>query len=370
MYGLEPSDIAEILTFVFSNTVTRIEDQLYRQIQGVAMGSHCGAAYAILLLNHYEQIALSRFPDKFLRVFRYIDDYFIIADSPETRDALFATMNSLHPRLKFTLETPNSNGSLIFLDMSVSLNNGAFQFDHYQKETHSGRYLHWKSAHPPRTKINIIRTETSRIIENCGRSMSKAAHHLEKLQHQLRASDYPNHIIQKHMEAIRRSYQSNGRHSQHSGSNNSRRRSFQRMENPRRTDNDTNIDKNLLRVPFVDPILSRLINKEVRRNHIPIWLVEYVSPTLQNRLITYNKKSNYGSCRGCRLCVELSHNCATRFVVYQLTCELCHGVYIGKTYRPINVRLKEHNSSVRLGNMRTAAGEHVLQHHPEIGGTG
>ena len=142
------------------------------------------------------------------------------------------------------------------------------------------------------------------------------------------------------------------------------------MENPRRMDNDTNIDKNLLRVPFVDPILSRLINKEVRRNHIPIWLVEYVSPTLQNRLITYNKKSNYGSCRGCRLCVELSHNCATRFVVYQLTCELCHGVYIGKTYRPINVRLKEHNSSVRLGNMRTAAGEHVLQHHPEIAGTG
>ena len=70
------------------------------------------------------------------------------------------------------------------------------------------------------------------------------------------------------------------------------------------------------------------------------------------------------------MCDELGKNCATRFVVYQISCELCSGAYVGKTYRPIKVRLKEHNSSARLGNRRTAAGEHILDNHPGIAGTG
>ena len=70
------------------------------------------------------------------------------------------------------------------------------------------------------------------------------------------------------------------------------------------------------------------------------------------------------------MCDELGKNCSTRFVVYKITCELCSEVYVGKTYRPIRVRLKEHNSSARLGNRRTAAGEHLLDNHPQIAGTG
>ena len=123
-------------------------------------------------------------------------------------------------------------------------------------------------------------------------------------------------------------------------------------------------------MPYIDPILSRLIQSEVRQHPSPIWLIEHVSPTLQNRLTTYHKKSVYGRCGGCTVCEELGKNCATRFVIYQLTCELCDESYIGKTYRPIKQRLKEHNSSARLGNRRTAAGDHILEAHPEIAGTG
>ena len=139
---------------------------------------------------------------------------------------------------------------------------------------------------------------------------------------------------------------------------------------PRTTSNVDNGEKHLLRVPSIDPILSRLIQREVRQHPSPIWLIEHVSPTLQNRLTTYHKKSDYGRCGGCTVCEELGVNCATRFAIYQLTCELCHESYIGKTYRPIKQRLKEHNSSARLGNRRTAAGDHILDAHPEIAGTG
>ena len=357
MYGLQPMDIADLLNFTFKNTLTRIKDKLYRQIQGVAMGSHSGAAYSILVLNHYEQLAFSQLQSKFLQVFRYIDDYYILTDSIETKDTLFSLMNDLHPNLNFTIEMPNTSSSLNFLDMSITLSNGSFNFLHYQKDTHSGRYLHWTSAHPPRTRINIIRTETARIIENCNRSLLKAAPFLQQLEHQLRASMYPLHIIKKHISAICNQYRTGNQRQQ-------------LAHRPSLRNSQATQDKNLLRVPYIDPILSRLIQKEVRRHNTQIWLVEHVSPTLQSRLVTYNKQSSYGSCNGCPTCAELGRSCTTRYVVYQLTCELCSKIYIGKTYRPIITRLKEHNSSARLGNRRTAAGEHVLDDHPEIAGTG
>ena len=356
MYGLEPIDVADLLNFTFRNTVTRIGGNIYRQIQGVAMGSHSGAAYSILVLNYYEQLAFSQLQDRILHVFRYIDDYYILTDSIDTKDTLFSLMNNLHPQLHFTIEMPNASGSLNFLDMSITLTNGSFDFLHYQKDTHSGRYLHWSSSHPPRTKINIIRTETSRIIENCGGSLHKAEPFLKQLEAQLRASAYPLNIIRKHINAISSSYRSHNPRQTHA-----HRRS--------RCHTQATEDKNLLRVPYIDPILSRLIQKEVRRHSTQIWLVEHVSPTLQSRLITYNK-SSYGLCSGCSICTELGRSCTTRYVVYQLTCELCSKAYIGKTYRPIITRLKEHNSSARLGNRRTAAGEHMLDDHPDIAGTG
>ena len=356
MHGLEPTDIADMLNFTFNNTVTRIKDQLYRQTQGIAMGSHSGAAYSILVLNHYEQLAFTQLQDKFLHAFRYIDDFYVVTDNRETLDTFFTIMNSLHPNLHFTLELPNSSGCLPFLDMTITLTNGFFSFQHYQKPTHCGRYLHWTSSHPPRTKINIIRSETARIIENCNKSLQVAAPYLIQLESQLLASAYPSHIIRKHISAISRSYRA--------GSN---RPLPNRL--PLGT-SQSNPEKNLLRIPYIDPTLSRLINKEVHKANMPIWLVERVSPTLQSRLTNYNKKSNYGKCNGCDMCDELGKNCATRFVVYQISCELCSGAYVGKTYRPIKVRLKEHNSSARLGNRRTAAGEHILDNHPGIAGTG
>ena len=358
MYGLHPIDIADMLDFTFQNTLTRIRDKVYRQTQGIAMGSHSGAAYAILVLNYYEQLALSQLQlqDRLLHAFRYIDDYYVLADNQATKDAFFSLMNNLHPQLQFTIESPNSSGCLHFLDMTVTLINGSFTFKHYQKDTHCGRYLHWTSSHPPRTKINIIRTETTRIIENCNKSLQAATPFLKILESQLLASAYPHHIIRKHISAISSTYSSNTR------------QTLSRRTPPRTT--PSNSEKNLLRIPYIDPILSRLINKEISKLNIPVWLVEHVSPTLQARLTTYNKRSSYGLCSGCPMCDELGLNCSTRFVVYQLTCEKCLEVYIGKTYRPIKLRLKEHNSSVRLGNRRTAAGEHTLDNHSDLIGTG
>ena len=187
--------------------------------------------------------------------------------------------------------------------------------------------------------------------------LRQAAAHIHKLQQQLLASAYPLHIIWKHTNSIIR---------KHRGTSPSSHRPY---HDPLRS-NLTSSEKSLLRIPYIDPILSRLISNEVNRHNLPIWLVQHVFPTLQNRLVTYNRKSTYGSCQGCQLCVELRHNCATRFVIYELTCSICSATYIGKTYRPIKVRLREHNSSARLGNQRTAAGEHILQAHPEIAATG
>eukprot|EP00116_Pleurobrachia_bachei_P013717 sb/3473979/ len=65
-------------------------------------------------------------------------------------------------------------------------------------------------------------------------------------------------------------------------------------------------------------------------------------------------------------------NVRERYVVYQVTCTSCDNMYIGETTRPVISRMREHESSTRLGNRRTPLGEHLLDEHPHLvsGGAG
>ena len=67
---------------------------------------------------------------------------------------------------------------------------------------------------------------------------------------------------------------------------------------------------------------------------------------------------------------ELHNNnvpCNATHVVYGATCRLCGKEYIGGTARPLRKRLEEHESSVRLGNIASALGEHSVEEHRDTG---
>ena len=83
---------------------------------------------------------------------RYLDDGFIFWDKRLGEfSEIFEILNTMHPSLKFTIE--RSDTSLKFLDVVVYKTQSGFKTVVNCKDTDSGTYLPFKSAHPRNCKI-------------------------------------------------------------------------------------------------------------------------------------------------------------------------------------------------------------------------
>ncbi|XP_066026295.1 telomerase reverse transcriptase-like [Pocillopora verrucosa] len=92
MLHLSRLDVAELLNFTF-------EDRIFRQTEGLPMGSSISGILAILFMDKLEQIVLSSYrligPYK-----RYVDDIYLQTANEEKANEFHDTMNSLHPETK------------------------------------------------------------------------------------------------------------------------------------------------------------------------------------------------------------------------------------------------------------------------------
>ena len=84
---------------------------------------------------------------------RFLDDCFILWNSTVPVDKLWEELNSIHPKIQFTMECCVTQ--LPFLDVLVKLNDGWISTDIYFKPTDTLFYLNFKSCHPKHTKVNI-----------------------------------------------------------------------------------------------------------------------------------------------------------------------------------------------------------------------
>ena len=87
-------------SFIFDN-------KLYKEIDGVAMGSPIGPTLANASLCHYEQIWLNECPSQLKPIVyrRYLEDIFVLFKSKEHLKLFLSYMYSKHKNIKFTFET-------------------------------------------------------------------------------------------------------------------------------------------------------------------------------------------------------------------------------------------------------------------------
>ena len=73
---------------------------------GVAMGSHLCPILANIFLSHEEENWLNKCPIEFKPTFyrRYIDDIFVLFESPESSHWFRKYVSSKHQNLNFTVE--------------------------------------------------------------------------------------------------------------------------------------------------------------------------------------------------------------------------------------------------------------------------
>ena len=137
--------------------------KLYRQIDGIAMGSPLGCLFANMYMCHLENKVLDAV--KPVIYCRYVDDIFAEVDDEAQLLMLKNTMER-ESCLRFTTEISVEN-RIPFLDIDISQEDGTLKTKVYRKPTNTGRCMNGKSECPTRYKNSVIRSFIQRALKYC-----------------------------------------------------------------------------------------------------------------------------------------------------------------------------------------------------------
>ena len=181
----------ELMNMATSSVEFSFNNIMYKQIDGISMGSPLGPALANIFVGFYEQ-QLFRTTSKPTVYYRYVDDTFALFKLESDCDKFLSSLNSLHPALHFTFEK-EVNQSLPFLDVFIEKSGNNFLTSIYRKPTFTGQYLRWDSFGPTKRKTNLIGTLVHRALKIC--SKSKLQQELDQIRAILLNNGYPEYII-------------------------------------------------------------------------------------------------------------------------------------------------------------------------------
>ena len=307
---LNSRHIAAILEVILNNTFFTFNDQTYRQVSGLPMGSSISGLLAITFMNRLENGPLTNCRVALYK--RYVDDCCLLTTDRTEAEKILNVMNQQHNNIRFDLELPNSDGELSLLDFSVKITQeGKASFDFFQKAAKKPLFVNYSSALPTTTKRAIVRNEVNRI---CARSsvQSDRDSNIRRFRNVLKLNDYPPDFINVTTNTPHQRQQRNDK------------RFF------------------YLRLPFLSDYFNSKITHIFKKYNLPVRTYHR-----SNKLRYALKRKRSRKCTLPNCSMSTSSLCFTTNCVYSLECEKCSATYIGSTTRPLHVRIREHNSSTR-----------------------
>ena len=137
-----------LVEFSFNNT-------MYKQTDGVAMGSSLGPALANIFVEYHEEKLFSQM-QKLPAYFRYVDDTFAIFNHEAEADDILTKLNCLYPFLNFTFE--KEKGNVYRFLMFTSKEQILALKPVYIGNPLTRQYLCWESFSALKRKISLIST--------------------------------------------------------------------------------------------------------------------------------------------------------------------------------------------------------------------
>ena len=133
------------------------DNNIYKQINGLPMGSPLSATLANIVMEEAETKIINELTYCIKFYYRYIDDTLICLPKNKINDVL-NKLNKIHQKFIFTLEK-SVNDSINFLDLNIKVENNKIITNWYRKNVWSGRYLNSYSNHSLSNKIGIFTTK-------------------------------------------------------------------------------------------------------------------------------------------------------------------------------------------------------------------
>ena len=173
-----------LATVSCTDVVMSTHEGTYKQVDGLAMGSPPAPLLANIWLSKYEP----SIKDTSKLFERFMDDILRTISSNLIK-AKLAEINSLHPKLKFTLEI-EENKKLPFLDILIKHSENKLTSSWHCKPTDTGLILNFRAMAPKCYKRSVIQGFVHRVYRSCS-SWKKFHESLTKAKRILERNQYP-----------------------------------------------------------------------------------------------------------------------------------------------------------------------------------
>ncbi|KAK4880670.1 hypothetical protein RN001_008816 [Aquatica leii] len=289
------------------------------------MGSNISPLAAEIFMNNLENTIFlnSSILNKVSFWYRYVDDCLVLFNGTIDELNNFSNfINSIHPKIKFTLNI-ESNNSLSYLDLKISRFNNKFNFDIFRKSSHTDCVIPFNSCHPFSHKTAAFRSYFHRLFSIPLSPSNFAKEH--KIINQIGLNNgYPIQLINSIFHKVRIKHL------------------FKNLINF-----STNNEMVFRSLPYFGHCFQ-FLQKLFKKHNITISFSTH--NTL--KLFLVNNKDQ----------IPILHKSG----VYQLTCSFCNSSYIGQTGRKFITRLNEHlylinrYSNTNIYNTNSAFANHIL----------
>ena len=254
---------------------------------------------------------------------RYVDDTLVRMPSSDAATDFLTTLNSLHPRLSFTMELPIDN-KISFIGIEIVKNRTKIDTQAYRKHPNTGLLLHFHSHTDKRYKEFLRKTMVHRAhaLSSTTEAFNQECTRLSSIFTRL---DYPLVMINSTITETIQSF------------------SFGTREK-------NEVDNSVVRVslPFKDQTSVNAVKRQMRDLSHKIGIT--LQPIFGSRKLEQDLKP-----REIKLPI-VNQQC----VVYSFTCDLCDSDYVGYTVRHLHQRIVEHKNSAFGKHFLTAHGDTSL----------
>ena len=176
-------EFISLVEFIVDNSYIVYQNQVYRQIIGIPMGTNCAPDVANVYLHVFEYIYIHHLIDtqqydlaaKLSNLFRYQDDLIVFED-----DGIFETV--IHDIYPLVMELENTNLSqckVNYLDMTISVYRGKYFYKSFDKRNDFGfeiiNYPDIRGNIPKKPAYGVF---ISQLVRFC--SVNKSVHHFKR----------------------------------------------------------------------------------------------------------------------------------------------------------------------------------------------